>query len=373
MRLFRSGDVPGACEQFHQAVEQDENNHKAWNALGICLSKSDEYEDADTCFENALMLDPGNSTYERNRERNSLKIPIRRPEKKPAGPIHTNTRKEYDSGYQRNWLQVPLYLVPMILAIANPVVGFLAVIACAYYIKRDAESLNAGMNPGASMWGKMKGWEWMLLLILFWILLPLYSWKREQIYEENLGYGSNHFTSQLPGLPLGKIVVGIFAVCFILFFLAYVAGMAGGGSDKSATPGTYQSTQQITSAPVRAVATPMTKAANIITSATAVPYKELARYPEKYKGQPIKIKGKVSQVISKFGGSDLRMFTGQSKYSDDLWFEDDIYVDYKAPNERILEDDIITVYGYADGIQEYTTVLGAQRAIPKIKAVTHIR
>ena len=58
------------------------------------------------------------------------------------------------------------------------------------------------------------------------------------------------------------------------------------------------------------------------------------------------------------------MFTGQSKYSYDLWFEDDIYVDYRAPNERILEDDIITVYEYADGIQEYTTVLGAQRAIP---------
>ena len=75
MRLFRSGDVPGACEQFHQAVEQDENNHKAWNALGICLSKTGEHEDADTCFENALMLDPGNSTYERNRERNDNKRP----------------------------------------------------------------------------------------------------------------------------------------------------------------------------------------------------------------------------------------------------------------------------------------------------------
>lgn len=254
MKLFRSGDVPGACEQFHQAVEQDENNHKAWNALGICLSKSGEHEDADTCFENALMLDPGNSTYERNRERNSLKIPIRRPEKKPVEPVRTNTRKEYDSGYQRNWFQIPLYFIPMILAIANPVIGFLAVIACAYYIKRDAESLNAGMNPDASMWGKMKGWEWMLLLVLFWILLPLYSWKREQIYEENLGCGSDYYLPQPSGLPLGKIVVGVFAVFFILFSLVFVAGMAGSVSHSAASStgnsNTFQPTQQVTSAPI---------------------------------------------------------------------------------------------------------------------------
>lgn len=76
MRLFRSGDIPGACDQFHQAVEQDENNHKAWNALGICLSKTGEYEDAETCFENALMLDPGNATYEKNREKNDQKRPV---------------------------------------------------------------------------------------------------------------------------------------------------------------------------------------------------------------------------------------------------------------------------------------------------------
>lgn len=266
--MFRSGDVPGACEQFHQAVEQDENNHKAWNALGICLSKSDEYEDADTCFENALMLDPGNSTYERNRERNSLKIPIRRPEKKPAGPTHTNTRKEYDSGYQRNWLQVPLYLVPMILAIANPVVGFLAVIACAYYIKRDAESLNAGMNPSASLWGKMKGWEWMLLLILFWILLPLYSWKREQIYEENLGYGSaipKQTGSSL--IKTGAMAVGFLFLCmviavFVFGFSNEVPNAAGKQASMdvkpvslAGNPVTFQPTQQVMAAPV-VVSTP---------------------------------------------------------------------------------------------------------------------
>lgn len=47
MKLFRSGDIPGACEQFHQAVEQ-----------------------------NALMLDPGNATYVKNQEKNEAKRPV---------------------------------------------------------------------------------------------------------------------------------------------------------------------------------------------------------------------------------------------------------------------------------------------------------
>ncbi|WP_181391323.1 tetratricopeptide repeat protein [Methanospirillum stamsii] len=372
MRLFRSGDIPGACEQFHQAVEQDENNHKAWNALGICLSKTGEYEDAETCFENALMLDPGNATYEKNREKNDQKRPVGwkiRENEKPAPEPKQTQKREY-SGYQRNWLQIPLYIIPMILAIANPVVGFLAVIVCAYYIKRDAESINAGMNPDASLWGKMKGWEWMLLLILFWILLPLYSWKRQQIYEENLGYGSPNYVSQSSELPLGKIVVGTFAVFFIIFILIFAAGMSG----STTSSGSYQSSNSNSISTSKApVVTPTVNAINIMTAAKMISYEELARYPEKYKGQPVKITGKVSQVISGFGSTDLRMFTKQSEYSEDSWFEDDIYVDYKSPNERILEDDIITVYGYADGIQDYTTVLGAERSIPKIKAVTHTR
>jgi len=143
----------------------------------------------------------------------------------------------------------------MILTVANIWVGFLAVILCAYYIKRDADSINAGMNSDASIWGKMKGWEWMVLLILFWILLPLYSWKREQIYDENLGYGSNYYIPQPSGLPLGKIVVGIFVVFFILFSLVFAAGMAGSASHSSAGNAvTVQSNQQATviqtSAPV---------------------------------------------------------------------------------------------------------------------------
>ena len=222
MRLFRSGNITGARGQFHQAVEQDENNHKAWNALGICLSKTGEYEDADTCFENALMLEPGNSTYERNREKNSLKIPIRRPENKISEPVRSNAKKGDDTGYQRNWFQIPLYFIPIVFANANPIIGLLAVITCAYYIKRDADSLHAGRNPDASLWGKMKGWEWMVLLILLWILLPLYSWKREQIFKENLGYSEYNKSNQNineSGIWRGVKIIGGLLIGFIIFIV----------------------------------------------------------------------------------------------------------------------------------------------------------
>jgi len=104
-----------------------------------------------------------------------------------------------------------------------------------------------------------------------------------------------------------------------------------------------------------------------------IPYESLARYPEQYKGQTVRIRGQVSQVINSFGGVNIRLFSKQSEYSDTMWIEDDIFIDYPSPKERILEKDIITIYGIADGIQDYTTVLGAQRSIPKIKAITHTR
>jgi uncharacterized membrane protein YjgN (DUF898 family) len=71
----------------------------------------------------------------------------------------------------------------------------------------------------------MKGWEWMVLLILFWILLPLYSWKREQLFKENLEYGEDYYIRGSPVLPLGKKVIEVLAMFFIPFILAFVAGM----------------------------------------------------------------------------------------------------------------------------------------------------
>lgn len=73
MALFKSAQYRAAAEQFALVTEEDENNHKAWNALGICLSKVGNYDQAATCFDNAVTLAPDNATYKKNRAGNEKK------------------------------------------------------------------------------------------------------------------------------------------------------------------------------------------------------------------------------------------------------------------------------------------------------------
>ncbi|MFH0968724.1 MAG: tetratricopeptide repeat protein [Methanobacteriota archaeon] len=71
LRAFRAGDYKTAIEYLSEAVEYDENNHRAWNALGTSCAKEKRYKDADLCFENAITLDPDNPIYQKNRNTNA--------------------------------------------------------------------------------------------------------------------------------------------------------------------------------------------------------------------------------------------------------------------------------------------------------------
>ena len=83
LHAFRKGDFESAIEYLSEAVEYDENNDRAWNALGTACAKVERYADADLCFENALTLAPGNQTYLKNRITNAkhLKTPPVLPKK----------------------------------------------------------------------------------------------------------------------------------------------------------------------------------------------------------------------------------------------------------------------------------------------------
>lgn len=97
-------------------------------------------------------------------------------------------------------------------------------------------------------------------------------------------------------------------------------------------------------------------------------YKDIARNPDSYKGKPAKFTGKVIQVLE--DGNDVTLRVNITKDEYDLW-EDTIYVEYtrKSSTEgRILEDDIITMYGDLDGIKTYETVLKSEMSIPYLKA-----
>lgn len=101
-----------------------------------------------------------------------------------------------------------------------------------------------------------------------------------------------------------------------------------------------------------------------ISQCTTVKYSDVERNPDNYKGQKVKITGKVIQVSEGWFDS----VTMRVSCSGDIWYVTYIRADGES---RILEDDTITCYGECDGVTSYTTVLGSQVTIPSLKMKYH--
>ncbi|MBC8528380.1 hypothetical protein H8699_02865 [Christensenellaceae bacterium NSJ-44] len=97
-------------------------------------------------------------------------------------------------------------------------------------------------------------------------------------------------------------------------------------------------------------------------------YDEIARNPDGYKQQKAVFQGEVVQVMESGNTVVLRVNVTKGKYS--IW-EDTVYVTYqRTANEgRILEDDIITMYGYLTGSKTYETIFGGSVTIPSMTAL----
>lgn len=104
-----------------------------------------------------------------------------------------------------------------------------------------------------------------------------------------------------------------------------------------------------------------------------IKYKEAFRYAEDHHGELAKFTGEIIQItestplFSKETTYDIRMNVTKNDYG---YYEDTIYIKYK-PMEgatRVLEDDIVTVYGTLSGLKTYTTVLGAETTIPYLES-----
>lgn len=100
----------------------------------------------------------------------------------------------------------------------------------------------------------------------------------------------------------------------------------------------------------------------------SIDYITLARNPDKYKGNLYKITGKVIQVMEANGGAFVRMDVTKGEYG---YWTDTIASAIRIPkgSDRILEDDIITIYGECYGLYTYETVLGSEMSIPRIDAM----
>lgn len=96
-------------------------------------------------------------------------------------------------------------------------------------------------------------------------------------------------------------------------------------------------------------------------------YDKAAREPEKYEGQNIKLKGQIIQVVKGFN-TDYRIALLDA--NGNQLYDKIVYVKYNLPEgePRLLENDIVNVYGTSKGTQSYLAIFGQSIELPVIEA-----
>lgn len=160
-----------------------------------------------------------------------------------------------------------------------------------------------------------------------------------------------------------------------LVFFAFILGIGFGGSsedNEQPTTSVAQTIEAGTDEVVKGENSKPTKK-EYKKSCKDFSFKDVSRNPDKYKGNLYKVTGEVIQVQESSANRDgeksvdLRINVTKNKY--DYW-EDTIYISYTLPSgaDRILEDDIITVYGECNGSYTYKSIVGSSVTLPKITA-----
>lgn len=150
-----------------------------------------------------------------------------------------------------------------------------------------------------------------------------------------------------------------FIAIIVLIVLSAIGG-SGSSSDSSASSSKATSKASESTASSVASVLPEISEDDYKAECQTVNYKELCRYPEKYEGTKIVVKVKVSQIIdANFSGSEKawRTYTDNSGYG--FYADDEYYMLDKRGGDavKILEDDIITVYGEFTGLEKITRAL----------------
>lgn len=150
-----------------------------------------------------------------------------------------------------------------------------------------------------------------------------------------------------------------FIAIIVLIVLSAIGG-SGSSSDSSASGSKATSKASASTAPSVASVAPEISEDDYKAECQTVDYKELCRYPEKYESTKITVKVKVSQIIdANFSGSEKawRTYTDNSGYG--FYADDEYYMLDKRGGDvvKILNDDIIVVYGEFTGLEKITRAL----------------
>lgn len=94
---------------------------------------------------------------------------------------------------------------------------------------------------------------------------------------------------------------------------------------------------------------------------TGITYDNLARNPDDYNGEKVKFTGKVLQVMEGDTENQIRLAVSSD-------YDTVLYCGYSPSivSSRILEDDIITIYGTSVGTISYKSTLGGTITIPGV-------
>ena len=93
-------------------------------------------------------------------------------------------------------------------------------------------------------------------------------------------------------------------------------------------------------------------------------YDTLLRSNEEYVNSIVYYKGEVVDVVHRWDDTYQLFITLDT---DELFSSDWLAVHYTGP--RILEDDLVEVYGVVNGLYKYKTVRGDQNIVPEIDAL----
>ena len=147
-----------------------------------------------------------------------------------------------------------------------------------------------------------------------------------------------------------------------IIVLAVLSAIGGSGSSSESSASSSKATSKASASTASSVASvaPEISEDDYKAECQTVDYKELCRYPEKYEGTKIVVKVKVSQIIdANFSGSEKawRTYTDNSGYG--FYADDEYYMLDKRGGDaiKILDDDIIVVYGEFTGLEKITRAL----------------
>ncbi|MEK4508240.1 zinc ribbon domain-containing protein [Paenibacillus sp. FSL K6-2524] len=157
-----------------------------------------------------------------------------------------------------------------------------------------------------------------------------------------------------------KSLLIVIGALFVIFLLIGIFA----GDDESTQQATSQSNGE------RKITEPTENPFNLEDfklEAEQYPYKELARNPKEYLDKKLVFVGQVVQVMESGNKAQYRI----NVTSNEFGYEDTIYVFYKRDKDesRILEDDIVTIWGESKGLITYEATIGGNITIPQVDAV----